>query len=526
VDQLIVVIGLMLVTVLIVGLGDRFHAPWPVLLTIVTAGAAFVPGIPHVELEPELILPLFLPPLLWALARRTSWAMFVDRWKTIVVHSVGLVIVTTAAVAWTAWALVPGITLAAAIAIGAMTAPPDPVAVEAVAEPVGIPRRLVGVLQTEGLFNDAAALVAFQAALAATIAGEDLHFGFEVLHFLYTAVAAVLIGLASGWVGSWLVVRIVDVPGRSGLTLVIPFVVYLLAEEIHASGVIAVVVAAVQMSAADSEVDAEDRLASASFWHVAELLVTGIAFGLMGLEFRQIVDDAGSDLWTMVLHGVVIGVVLVVVRALWMGVTWLYIRGYEDNASSAPRTPAEAVVMTWCGMRGLVTLALALSLPVDDFPWRSEAVVIAAVVLVMSMVIPGFTLPWLVKALGVAGVADAEDAEERALVERARHAALEVVTSAPTNLPPESVARLKALYDRLEEDSAPGTHSPEYSQRIEQLKTRRDELRALQHRALVAAQAEVLRARNEKGQDPHVVDRVLERLDRLSTASNTQTFHH
>lgn len=207
------------------------RAPWPVLLTIVTAGAAFVPGIPHVELEPELILPLFLPPLLWA--------------------------------------LVPGITLAAAIAIGAMTAPPDPVAVEAVAEPVGIPRRLVGVLQTESLFNDAAALVAFQAALAATIAGEDLHFGFEVLHFLYTAVAAVLIGLASGWVGSWLVVRIVDVPGRSGLTLVIPFVVYLPAEEIHASGVIAVVVAAVQMSAADSEVDAEDRLASASFWHVA-----------------------------------------------------------------------------------------------------------------------------------------------------------------------------------------------------------------------------------------------------------------
>lgn len=144
----------------------------------------------------------------------------------------------------------------------------------------------------------------------------------------------------------------------------------------------------------------------------------------------------------------------------------------------------------------------------------------------MSMVIPGFTLPWLVKALGVAGVADAEDAEERALVERARRAPLEVVTSAPTTLPPESVARLEAPYDRLEEDSAPGAHSPEYSQRIEQLETRRDELRALQRGALTAAQAEVLRPRNEKGQDPHVVDRVLERLDRLSSASNTQTFHH
>ncbi|MFD4369367.1 cation:proton antiporter [Rhodococcus sp. NPDC058521] len=525
-DQLIVVIGLMLGTVLIVGLGDRFHAPWPVLLTLVAAGAAFIPGIPHVALEPELILPLFLPPLLWALARRTSWSMFRDRWKTIVVHSVGLVFVTTAAVAWSAWALVPGITLAAAIAVGAMCAPPDPVAVEAVAEPVGIPRRIVGVLQTEGLFNDAAALVAFQAAVAATIAREDLDFGFEVLHFFYTAGAAVAIGLIVGWLGTALVVRIVDIPGRSGLTLVIPFVVYLLAEEVHASGVIAVVVAAVQMSAADSEIEAEDRLASASFWHVAELLITGLAFGLVGLEFRYIVENAGSDLWTMVLHGVIIGLVLVAVRGAWMTATWLAVRRKSGDGSSAPRSAAEALVMTWCGMRGLVTLALALSLPVENFSWRSEAVVIAAVVLVMSMILPGFTLPWMVKKLGVAGVADAEDEEERALVERARIAALGVVTDAPSDLPPESVAHIKALYHRLEEESAPRIHTNEYAEHVEQLKHRRKALRELQRAALSAAQAEVLAARSEKGQDPQVVARVLERLDRLSTASNTQSFHH
>src|SRR5574340_3974 len=330
----------MLVTVLTVGLGERVYVPWPVLLTIVAAAAAFIPWIPHVELDPHLILPLFLPPLLWALARRTSWAMFRDRWKTIVVHSVGLVLVTTVVVAWTAWALVPGITLAAAVAIGAMTAPPDPVAVEAVAEPVGIPRRIVGVLQTEGLFNDAAALVAFQAALTATLAHEDLHFGSEVLHFLYTAAAAVGIGLVVGWGGSVLVTRIVDVPGRSGLTLVIPFVVYLLAEGAHASGVIAVVVAAVQMSSFNAEIEAEDRLAGAAFWHVAELLVTGVAFGLVGLAFRNIVTAAGSELSTMVWHGCLIGVVLVAVRGVWMVFTWLIVRAHGNEASSAPQTAA------------------------------------------------------------------------------------------------------------------------------------------------------------------------------------------
>ncbi|GCE42282.1 Putative Na+/H+ antiporter [Rhodococcus wratislaviensis] len=242
----------------------------------------------------------------------------------------------------------------------------------------------------------------------------------------------------------------------------------------------------------------------------------------MGLEFRQIVDDAGIDLWTMVWQGVVIGVVLVVVRALWMGVTWLYIRGWEDNASSAPRTPAEAVVMTWCGMRGLVTLALALSLPVDDFPVavrsrrhrgrragdeHGHSGIHAAVAGEGARRRRGRGRGGR-RGTGTGRAGPARAARGRDL--RAHHAATRIGGPA------------RGLCDRLEEDSAPGTHSPEYSQRIEQLETRRDELRALQR----AAQAEVLRARNEKGQDPHVVDRVLERLDRLSSASNTQTFHH
>jgi monovalent cation/hydrogen antiporter len=153
VTVLLVVVGAMLAAVLLAGAGDRLRLPWPVLLLLLGAAAAFVPGIDAPDIDPELILPLFLPPLLYATAQRTSWALFRLRWRTIAFLAVGLVVATVAAVAGTLVALT-GITAAAAIALGAAVAPPDPVAVEAVAGPLRVPRRLVATLQSEGLFNE------------------------------------------------------------------------------------------------------------------------------------------------------------------------------------------------------------------------------------------------------------------------------------------------------------------------------------------------------------------------------------
>src|SRR3954465_6796746 len=169
----------MLAAVLFAGAGDRLRLPWPVLLLLLGAAAAFVPGIEAPDIEPDLILPLFLPPLLFATAQRTSWALFRARWRTIAFLAVALVALTVAAVARTpaapAAARVPGLGLTGAVALGAMVAPPDPVAVEAVAGPVQMPRRLLSVLQSEGLFNDATALVIFQAAVLATVQGSALN---------------------------------------------------------------------------------------------------------------------------------------------------------------------------------------------------------------------------------------------------------------------------------------------------------------------------------------------------------------
>jgi CPA1 family monovalent cation:H+ antiporter len=255
VEVLLLVVGLMLAAVVLVGVGDRLHLPWPALMVVLGAVVAFVPGLPDsFELDPELILPLFLPPLLFATAQRTSWALFRARWRTIVFLAVGLVVATVAAVAGTAVALVPGLTATAAIALGAMVAPPDPVAVEAVAGPVRMPRRLLSVLQSEGLFNDATALVIFQAAVLATVQRAELSVPGLLLRFVLGALGAVALGVFIARLARWVSARVTDTTGRSALTLVLPFAVYLAAEEVHASGVVAVVVAALEMRSA-SEVD-------------------------------------------------------------------------------------------------------------------------------------------------------------------------------------------------------------------------------------------------------------------------------
>ena len=173
-DQLALIIGLLLATVVAVGLGDRLRLPYPVLMLILAASLTFIPGFPEMDISPELILPIFLPPLLFATAQRSSWAVFRVRWRTLIMLAVALVIVSTAAVAGAAWLMIPGIGIPAAIALGAMVAPPDPVAVESVAGRVHMPRRLITVLQSEGLFNDAAAIVIFQAAVAAAVSGSRI----------------------------------------------------------------------------------------------------------------------------------------------------------------------------------------------------------------------------------------------------------------------------------------------------------------------------------------------------------------
>ncbi len=265
--------------------------------------------------------------------------------------------------------------------------------------------------------------------------------------------------------------------------------------------------------------EAGERLTSASLWNVVELLVTGIAFGLIGLDLRQVVEDAGDQLPRMLAHAAIVCAVVVVVRALWMTGAWMSVRR-RDDPSAAPRTGREATLMAWCGMRGLATLALALSLPITTasgapFPYRSELTVIAVSVLVVTLVVPGFTLPWLVRLLGVDAEADAEKRAEKEIVLRARRAAAATMEfeQQVQALPDDVAAGMRDKVAKLAAVLSGEPSTEEDRQRLATLRDTRERVATAQAAALSAARAEVLAARREPGVDPQAVDRVLHRLD-------------
>ncbi|MCF3137858.1 MULTISPECIES: Na+/H+ antiporter [unclassified Paenarthrobacter] len=513
-DQLALIIGLLLATVVAVGLGDRLRLPYPVLMLLLAVALTFIPGFPEFEISPDLILPIFLPPLLFATAQKSSWAVFRVRWRTLLLMAVALVVVSTATVAGAAWLMIPGIGIPAAIALGAMVAPPDPVAVESVAGRVHMPRRLITVLQSEGLFNDAAAIVIFQAAVAATVSGSDVGPN-VILQFVVGAALAILIGIAMGWVTKVITKLVTSMVARSAVTLVVPFAAYILAEELHASGVVAVVVTALELQRHTRPQDAAERITRTAFWDVVELLATGLAFGLVGLEIRHVIRDEGTAIFGMIGMAVVICVLVFVVRFLWLGLLSLTAR---RRRNLLPTSPKEVLILTWCGMRGLATLALALALPMtlpdgSDFPARHEILVIACAVLLATLVLPGLTLPWLMRVLKATEDGSHEQDAARVLARRAQSAAVAALKEHDLmkELPAEKVALVKEKMRRLHAELLDGTLQNETT--AEKRKRGRELSIAVQTIALDAARQEVVSARNEPGTDPEVADRVLRQLD-------------
>lgn len=247
-EILIGIVALIFVSIVMVAIGERLGLPWPTLLTVVIAGAIFVPGLPSLDVPSDMILPIFLPPLLWALARRTSWAVIRSQLSTVISLSVLLVVATIAAVTGTLMLMYPTLGVAAAAVIGAALAPPDPVAVDAVAETTVVPRRLTSALQMEGLFNDAASIVAFHVALVALLAGGDLSIAQGVWDFVVSVAVAVLIGVLGGLGAAKMSNMMDSTTARTAFSWIVPFAVYIVAEELYASGVIAIVIAAVEMN--------------------------------------------------------------------------------------------------------------------------------------------------------------------------------------------------------------------------------------------------------------------------------------
>jgi len=304
--------------------------------------------------------------------------------------------------------------------------------------------------------------------------------------------------------------------------------VYLVAESVHASGVIAVVIAAVQFTSTKYLValEAEDRLSNASFWQVIELLLTGLAFGLIGLQASEIIYQADSTrLLNLFCYGTLISLVAIAVRLLWFAAVWMLGNLKKTPVhEGAPGTFAEVIVMTWSGMRGLVTLILALSIPMIDGmeQVREDAIVIMISVLFFTLVVPGLTLPFVVRILKVQ-VNHEEDTAVPELLKLAQNAALEALQEeAKATVDPETYARVKDMYTAItRRDEIIESLPEEYKPHIEKLKDKRSDYIRLRDAALMAAQRAVISAQDRY--DSHDVSRVIRKLDILVQAENVRT---
>ncbi|MFJ6906191.1 Na+/H+ antiporter [Streptomyces griseoluteus] len=522
-DQLALLFVILLAALVSVPVGEYFKLPAPVLMTVFGGVLAVLPFVPNVDIPPDLILPALLPPLLYAAVRRTSWRQFTSNVRPIFLLAVALVFVTTICVAAVAHTIVPGLPVAGAVALGALIAPPDPVAATAVAGQLGLPRRLVSILEGEGLFNDVTAIVLYHVAIAAAISGEFSPWE-AGLDLVLSAVVAVVVGLALGWGANKLMSLLGDATLQIGLSLLVPYASYVLAEELHGSGVLAVLTTALFLS--EYATDADDvmtRLAGHTFWDIIDTLVTGVAFGLIGLELHNAVRTASGRWGELLGWAAAIAAVVILVRLLWLlPATWLTKRLHarRDIDEEIPVGWRETVVMWWSGMRGVASVALALAVPLTTedgrpFPDREIIIFIAFGVIIVTLVLQGLTLPSLVRRLGVRADSEREKDFEKELAVRATKAArrklreIEQVEELPEELSEQMLRRAFDIGIRISPDMGEEERREAHHKRARRLKR----VRQIQSEMMSAARHEVLAARSEPGADPEIVDRVLRHLD-------------
>jgi monovalent cation/hydrogen antiporter len=421
----------------------------PLLLALVGLAASFLPFLPRLELEPEIILTVVLPPLLYSAASELSFDSFLKRLGSIVNLGVVLVLVTTTVVGAVAAAVIPGLPIAAATVLAAVVSPPDAVTATAVGRKLGLPGRMMTVLKGESLINDAAALTLFAFATA-TITGTHLLIENRFLYFGYAAVVGILVGVAIGMLVHRVRVRLTNASLSTVVSVLVPFAAYLIAEELGASGVLAVVAAGFANGHNASEANYEARIQERQFWRTADSLLEAFVFAYIGLQLRFVIQDAqeaGFDLIQLFLLSGIVLLAVILVRIAWVFGTALLFRWRRRRAleglerrRAAPRQPArtgragrrqrggfdipepfswkENLVIGWTGMRGVVTLAAAAGIPLttlagEAFPGRDAIQVVAFTVTIGTLLIQGLTLPWLIKALGINDPKEAKYREEQ-----------------------------------------------------------------------------------------------------------------
>ena len=451
------ILGLLVAVAALAWLASRLRIAYPILLVIGGLCLSLIPFLPRVQLAPDIVFLLFLPPLLYYAGLLTTWRDFRNNLRPISLLAVGLVLFTMCLVAVAAYYLVPGLTWPAAFILGAIVSPPDAVAATAILQRLGgVPRRVIAVLEGESLVNDATALVAYRLAVVAALAG-TFSFADAGLRFLWMAAGGLGIGYAVGWAIAWVRPRIREPAVEGTGALLTPFIAYLPAEWAGSSGVLAVVTTGIYLSRRLPHiVSARVRLRAYAVWEIFVFILNGLIFILIGLQLPVVLGELTQQYSAGQLLGYAgaISVVTIAARMVWVfPATYVPRFLFPRFRKRDPYPPvSEVTVIAWTGMRGIVSLAAALALPLTlDGPGGTQRALILFItfgVIFATLVVQGLTLAPLIRRLRLQG-----DDEEKSEETTARYLSALAAVERLDQLAPEApgaavmIARMRAMYD-------------------------------------------------------------------------------
>ncbi len=500
-DDFKIVVFILAILITLTAIANKKKFPFPVLLVAAGLIIGFVPQLPNLALDPDVVFVIMLPPLLYDAASKTSWHEFRTSIRPISALAITLVFFTTTAVAVTAYYFIPGFTWPLAFVLGAVVSPPDAVAASSIIKGLGLNQKVITILEGESLVNDASALIAYRYAVAAVTTGTFV-FWKAGLQFLLVAGAGILIGVVTGYLFVLAHKKIVNNPVvETSLTLLSPFVSYLAAEQYHFSGVLAVVSTGLVTAWRAPEVFSyEARMRARVLWDTLIFLLHGFVFILIGLQLPLIIRGLGNYPLTEILgYGLLISAVTILVRILWVfaGAYWLnFFQGKKTGTDHSPGyenssdTWKNVVVVAWTGTRGVISLAAALALPLlladgTPFPKRHSIIFLAFVVIFVTLVVQGLSLPLLIRLLKIKPQSNT-DAEEKDLkLYLASHTFHFIEEGSAISADYRLKEQLKKKYELLITDLT------KEIRRHKKAKRNDEEVRALPQDALLEAQLEI-----------------------------------
>ncbi|MBL9167768.1 MAG: Na+/H+ antiporter [Verrucomicrobiales bacterium] len=523
-----VFVGLLLAVAVLALLARRLHIPYPILFVVGGLLLGLVPTLPKVRLDPELVFLFFLPPLLFPAALFTSWRDFRANLRSISLLAVGLVLFTTVSVAILSHYLM-GLPMAVGLVLGAIISPPDAIAATAIANRLRVPRRLVTILEGESLVNDATALVAYRFATLAVATGSFSLTQASVM-FLWVGFGGIGMGLLFGWLAAKFHQSVDDAPIEITVSLLTPFAAYLSAERLEVSGVLAVVTAGLYLGRRMPDIlTFQTRLQGGPVWDMVEFLLNGFVFILIGLQLPEILDaltSAEMPVAQVIGYALAISVAVILIR-----IVWVFPASYLPRLASKslrqrdpyPRWQNVALV-AWTGMRGVVSLAAALALPLtaqngQPFPARDLIIFITFVVILVTLVVQGVSLPPLIRLLGIKddGSMELEERDARLKANRAALTKLDLMQEQEPEMA-DALRRLRAEYqDHLLQLEGAKAHSPGIP-----LRRFSSDFERLSHEALLEERRTIVQLRDQD----IISDEVLRHIQRDIDLAEARLGHH